>query len=164
MRDLTVDKVHTYYVVAAGGTPVLVHNCGRGGVRGKGTPGPNDPASITEGGRANGQVVAGHGGYITSDGHSVVPSGTYLHFYVEHGGLLEDSIGFQIERGARNIKPVETYGPGDLVPNYIIGPPEGLNIMSGSTTVTSERMLGEMLEDGSISGVCHMAICREVLW
>jgi RHS repeat-associated protein len=27
MRDLTVDDIHTYYVVA-GGTPVLVHNCG----------------------------------------------------------------------------------------------------------------------------------------
>jgi hypothetical protein len=27
MRDLTVDNVHTYYVVA-GNTPVLVHNCG----------------------------------------------------------------------------------------------------------------------------------------
>jgi hypothetical protein len=26
MRDLTVDDIHTYYVVA-GNTPVLVHNC-----------------------------------------------------------------------------------------------------------------------------------------
>ncbi|OLB75035.1 MAG: hypothetical protein AUI14_22170 [Actinobacteria bacterium 13_2_20CM_2_71_6] len=33
MRDLTVDSVHTYYVVAAG-TPVLVHNCNTGQPRG----------------------------------------------------------------------------------------------------------------------------------
>ncbi|WP_204008638.1 LamG-like jellyroll fold domain-containing protein [Virgisporangium aurantiacum] len=30
MYDLTVDEIHTYYVLA-GGTPLLVHNCGTGG-------------------------------------------------------------------------------------------------------------------------------------
>lgn len=90
--------------------------------------------------------------------------GTYLHFYVEHGEKLLDSVGALIERGARNVKPVQTYGPGDRVPNYLIGPPEGLNIMSGSTTVPHDRLLSEMLADGTISGVCHMAICREEMF
>lgn len=31
MYDLTVDDIHTYYVIA-GNTPVLVHNCNRGGM------------------------------------------------------------------------------------------------------------------------------------
>jgi hypothetical protein len=134
------------------------------GPRGKGTPGPDDPASVTDGGRSTGgQAVAGHGWHARSNGTTVVPPGTYLHFYVEHGEKLADSVGLQIERGARNIKPVETFGPGSRIPNYTIAPPRGLNIMSGSTTVTQSRLLSEMFEDGTISGVSHVAVCREVI-
>ncbi|MFD1320437.1 RHS repeat-associated core domain-containing protein [Micromonospora sonneratiae] len=143
-------------------TPTSKGGSGGDGSRGKGGAGPDDPESITVGGRANGQVVAGHGWYFEMDGETPpLPGGIYLHFYVEHGEKLLDRIGEMIERGARNVKPVETFGPGARVPNYLIGPPRGLNILTGSTTVGSPRHLADMLADGTIRGVCHMAICRE---
>jgi hypothetical protein len=135
------------------------------GPRGKGTPSPDGPASVTPGGRANGKAVAGHGWYFSSNGMTPpLPKGMYLHFYVEHGEKLLDSVGTMIERGARNVKPVQTYGPGDRIPDYLIGHPEGLNIMSGSIIISDERLLSEMIADGTIGGVCHMAICREELF
>ncbi|WP_194906691.1 putative adhesin [Catenulispora rubra] len=134
-------------------------------LRGKGDPRPgrDRPWSITPGGRGDGgQVVAGHGWYNTPDGFTTVPDGTYLHFYVQHGEKLDDSVGTKIERGARDVMPVQTYGPGERVPNYIIGPPDELKIMSGSTTVDQPKLLSELFDEGTIKGVCHMAVCREV--
>jgi hypothetical protein len=132
--------------------------------RGKNSRDPNGPASVTDGGRADGKALAGHGGYYRADGTTTVPEGTYLHFYVDHGKPLLDSEGLKIERGARNIKPVQTFGPGDEVPNYVISPPRNLNIMSGSITVAGPTMLSDLLEDGTLSGVVHMAICRTVIF
>ncbi|WBC17745.1 hypothetical protein O7600_13355 [Micromonospora sp. WMMA1998] len=131
--------------------------------RGK-KPGKNKP-QVSEGGRKDGgQVVAGHGWYFSSNGTTTLPSGTYLHFYVEHGEKLLDTVGRRIEGGARSVAPVETFGPGDSVPNYTIGQPNGLRILNGSTTVRGDRLLGDMLADGTIKGVCHMAVCREVFF
>lgn len=130
--------------------------------RGKGGKGP---ASVTQGGRADGaKVVAGHGYYVSSNGGVIVPEGTYLHFYVGHGEKLLDRVGTMIERGARNIKPAQTFGPGSHVPNYTIAEPDGLNIYSNSIIVGGEKLLSEIIGDGTLQGVCHMAICREVLW
>ncbi|MHA6764623.1 putative adhesin [Streptacidiphilus sp. PAMC 29251] len=141
------------YAVGEGG--------GGGGLRGS-KPGSNEPASVTEGGRGGGQAVAGHGFYYTADGKTKVPSGTYLHFYVNHGEKLDDSVGNAIEGGSRTIKPVETYGPGSSVPDYTIAPPAGLNILTGSTTVSEPTRLSTLLGNGSIGGVVHLCICREV--
>ncbi|MGC4808198.1 RHS repeat domain-containing protein [Micromonospora sp. DT233] len=132
--------------------------------RGK-KPGKNKPA-VTSGGRKDGgKVVAGHGWYFSSNGYTPpLSSGTYLHFYVQHGEKILDVDGLRVEGGARSMKPAETFGPGDQVPNYTIGQPNGLNILTGSIVVQGDRLLGDMLADGTISGVCHMAVCREVFF
>ncbi|MFG1892294.1 polymorphic toxin-type HINT domain-containing protein [Micromonospora sp. NPDC049051] len=62
MRDLTVSTVHTYYVVA-GGTPVLVHNCGDDG------PPENDGEWFFRG------VDEHHRSYATQHGGTVAPVG-----------------------------------------------------------------------------------------
>ena len=118
---------------------------------------------MTEGGRGDGQtVIAGHGWYNTPDGSVTVPKGTYIHFYVEHGEMLDDSVGKAIEGGARTVKPAQTYGPGDRVPNYTVGPPGGLEILGGSTTFPAPTLISEMFDSGQLSGVVHFATCREV--
>ena len=122
---------------------------------------------MTEGGRADGQtVVAGHGWRYSSTDDIVVPEGTYVHWYVEDGEGLADSIGRKVENGARNVKPRQTYGPGDRMPNYTVGPPTrpGLNIMSGSRTVDVPTFMSDLFADPEFRGIIHMAICRKWLW
>jgi hypothetical protein len=120
---------------------------------------------VTEGGRRDGtRTVAGHGFITKYDGWTQVPPRTYLHFYVKHGEMLADGVGNAIERGARNVMPAETFGPGSWVQNYLIGPPGGLNIMSGSIRVSEVRSLSELFtSEMSGGGIFHMAVCREVL-
>jgi hypothetical protein len=58
-----------------------------------------------------------------------------------------------VERGARNVKPAETFGPGDQAPNYMILPPRRLNIYGGSITVPGATLLSDMFDSGALSGV-----------
>lgn len=88
----------------------------------------------------------------------VVPSGTWLKFYVEDGARLGDRFAHDIETGG-NHPPVETFGPGKSLPNYTVDVPKNLAISSKSITVDSPTFLSEIVRDGM--GAVHVLICRE---
>ncbi|MFP8944609.1 putative T7SS-secreted protein [Streptomyces fenghuangensis] len=116
-------------------------------------------ANVTQGGRTdNSQVISGHGYYEMGAGDMIVPPGTWLKFYVEDGGRLKDSIGFEIETGG-NRNPTETFGPGKSLPNYTVDVPRDLNISSRSITVNAPTRLSEIVNEGM--GAVHVVICRE---
>ncbi|WP_030935363.1 putative adhesin [Streptomyces sp. NRRL S-646] len=118
------------------------------------------PESVTTGRRADGaKVYSGHGTYGRNTGNFTVPQGTRLHFYVPHGRKLGDSAGLAVERGVDAPGAVESFGPGDILPDYVIGPPTDLNIMSGSRTVTRPTGISALITQGM--GEVHMAMCRE---
>lgn len=56
--------------------------------------------------------------------------------------------------------PVETFGPGSMIPNYTLKTPDDLTIYSGSITVDSATPLSELLQPNM--GVCHWAACTEI--
>ncbi|MCG3044542.1 hypothetical protein L7D48_28825 [Streptomyces sp. S1A] len=114
---------------------------------------------MTQRGRTdNSQVISGHGYYEMGAGDMIVPPGTWLKFYVEDGGRLKDSIGFEIETGG-NRNPTETFGPGKSLPNYTVDVPRDLNTSSRSITVNAPTRLSEIVNEGM--GAVHVVICRE---
>lgn len=118
------------------------------------------PESVTTGRRADGQTVfAGHGTFGRSTGNFMVPEGTTLHFYVPHKKTLGDTPGKSVELGRDAPDVVESFGPGSILPDYILGPPTDLNIVSGSWTVTRETGISKLIGRGM--GDVHMAMCRE---
>ncbi|RSS73349.1 putative adhesin [Streptomyces sp. WAC06614] len=118
------------------------------------------PESVTTGRRADGATVfAGHGTFGRNTGSFMVPEGTTLHFYVPHKKTLGDGAGKSVELGKDAPDAVESFGPGSILPDYILGPPTDLNIVSGSWTVTRDSHISQLIRRGM--GDVHMAMCRE---
>jgi RHS repeat-associated protein len=119
------------------------------------------PESVETGKRADGETVyAGHGYHGQNSRQMMVPQGTTLHFYIPHNLKLNDSVGKAVEKGGPDApSPVESFGPGSILPDYIIAPPTNLNIMGGSRTVTEATNISNVISQGM--GNVHMAICRE---
>lgn len=60
---------------------------------------------------------------------------------------------------------VETFGPGETIPNYTLAPPAssgggGCSVFENSTTVGKETALSDLLKPGM--GNVHWAACREL--
>ncbi|MGW6523230.1 MULTISPECIES: putative T7SS-secreted protein [unclassified Streptomyces] len=121
---------------------------------------------VLAGGRADGEkVFAGHGYLTRNAGDVVVPEGTNISFYVQHGDPLPGLNGLTVERGVYPGGYVETFGPGDVIPNYTLGPPApmgggGFSVFENSTTVGQRATLQDLLEPGM--GNVHWAACREI--
>jgi hypothetical protein len=117
-------------------------------------------AAVIPGGRPDGQVVfAGHGEYRFGSGETVVPEGTTLHMYSQHGDRLSQSDGLAIEGGG-GPAPVRTYGPGDTVPDYTMKAPDGLTVRGDSVTVEDPTRLSSLLRPNQ--GETHWAACTNL--
>ncbi|MFF2526646.1 putative T7SS-secreted protein [Streptomyces liangshanensis] len=121
---------------------------------------------VMRGGRLDGEsVFAGHGYLTPHAGEVVVPPGTSISFYVEHGEKIPGLNGVAVEGGSYPGAAVETFGPGERIPNYTLGPPtamgrSGFTVYENSLTVADKVRLDELLEEGM--GTVHWAACREI--
>ncbi|MER6681372.1 putative T7SS-secreted protein [Streptomyces olivaceoviridis] len=121
---------------------------------------------VLAGGRPDGEkVFAGHGYIESGAGEIVVPEGTSISFYVQHGEQLPGLNGLTVERGVYPGGYSETFHAGDRIPNYTLAPPVssgagGFSVFENSTTVGQRAQLGELLEPGM--GNVHWAACREI--
>ncbi|MEC4592951.1 MULTISPECIES: putative adhesin [Nitrospirillum] len=100
-------------------------------------------------------ILSGHGGY--ESGSVAIPEGTSVTVYSEHGATISDPLGNMIETG-QDVSHVysKTFGPGEVMPDYTLYPPDGLKIMGGQT-VTSPTRLSELLQPNM--GDVHWAAC-----
>lgn len=120
---------------------------------------------VLAGGRADGEkVFAGHGYLERGAGEVTVPPGTKISFYVEDGELIPGLNGVAVEGGTYPGAAVETFHPGQQIPNYTLAPPEasgggGFTVYENSTTVAQRTSLGDLLKPGM--GNVHWAACRE---
>lgn len=99
---------------------------------------------------------------------TVLPQGTSLTFWTEHGNTIPDALGNAIETGGNitveqfpEAAGARSYLPGSVVPNYTLYPPTGLNIMGNPITVTSPTSLSSLLQPGM--GNVNWAACRSVI-
>ncbi|MCQ4045977.1 putative adhesin [Streptantibioticus rubrisoli] len=121
---------------------------------------------VFAGGRADGQTVfAGHGFMERTAGEFTVPHGTTISFYVPHGDLLPGLNGVAVEAGVYPGGFVETFHPGDVIPDYTLAAPSAglggsFSVMENSVTVTERTRLSELLKEGM--GDVHWAACREL--
>ena len=118
----------------------------------------------------NPNILSGHGALIVGDSSpvTVLPPGTSLTFWTEHGQPISDALGNAIETGGQvtieqfpRAAGARSYLPGSVVPNYTLYPPTGLNILGNPTTVTSPTRLGDLLMSGM--GNVNWAACRSVI-
>ncbi|WP_332759153.1 putative T7SS-secreted protein [Streptomyces sp. MT206] len=120
---------------------------------------------VLKGGRTDGEtVLAGHGYIEREAGEMVVPPGTTISFYVEHGERIPGLNGVAVEGGSYPGGAVETFHPGDRIPDYTLAPPEatgagGFTVYENSTTVSHRTPLSELLKENM--GDVHWAACRE---
>ncbi len=124
-------------------------------------PGDKYAKDILPGGRADKQtVLAGHGEYRAGSGNTVVPEGTRLHMYSEHGTRIDNRLGLKIEGGEIGAESAtETFGPGATVKDYtLVAPDESVVIRSESTTVEDATRLSDLLKPNM--GDVHWAACR----
>ena len=115
-------------------------------------------------------ILSGHGGLVVGDSSpvTIVPQGTSVTFWTEHGSPISDALGNAIETGQNvtlNQFPgaagAQTYLPGSVVPNYTLFPPTDLTIMGSPTTVTVPTSLSSLLRPGM--GNVDWAACRVVV-
>jgi RHS repeat-associated protein len=107
-------------------------------------------------------VFSGHGGIRVGDTSTVaIPPGTHLHFYVPHSRKFSDARANHVEFYG-DLAPVESFGPGQEVPNYYLTPPRRLRVIGTPVTVTRPTRLSQLLRPNQ--GNVHWAACREEFW
>lgn len=103
-------------------------------------------------------VLEGHGRAL--EGSFKLPEGTWLRIPVDRA--IPDSLGQRI--AARGNWPSDIpsvlFGPGEAVPNFVLGPPINptLAVRARSWTVTRPTLLSDMVEANM--GMCYWAACR----
>lgn len=103
-------------------------------------------------------IISGHGAYYSIDGYIIVPEGTTITVYAEHGSSITDELGNLIESGGDTSRVFSrTFHPGEKVPNYTIYPPDGLNVVGAPRIVATPTRLTELIE--ADMGDVHLAIC-----
>ncbi|MEU1784128.1 putative adhesin [Streptomyces abikoensis] len=121
---------------------------------------------VFEGGRPDGQtVLAGHGYLRRGAGEMTVPPGTTISFYVPHGDLLPGLNGLTVEAGIYPGGYVETFRPGETIPDYTLDAPAagmggGFSVFEKSTTVSERTPLSQILKPSM--GDVHWAACRDI--
>ncbi|MFI1524232.1 RHS repeat domain-containing protein [Kitasatospora cineracea] len=111
--------------------------------------------------RGDGETVLhGHGSWRPENGTTVVPDGTSVAFYGEHGYTISRQEGMTISGpGGPRKEPVQVAGPGEAIPNYTLSPlGPGFTFREGSTVVEENTLLSDLLEPNM--GTCHWAACR----
>ena len=115
-------------------------------------------------------ILSGHGGVVVGNSPpiTIVPRGTTVNFWTEHGKPISDALENAIETGAPvtlDLFPEEvgasSYLPGSVVPNYTLLPPVGLNIMGNPITVTTPTSLSTLLKPRM--GNVNWAACRSII-
>ena len=114
-------------------------------------------------------VLSGHGAFVEGSGSAMVPEGTSLTVWTEHGKTITDKLGNYIELGkpinfaefGEEVAGAKSYLPGAKVPNYTLFPPEGLNIVGNPITVQAPTPLATLLEENM--GNVNWAACQECI-
>ncbi len=126
-------------------------------------------------------MLSGHGGWTPNDGTFTVPQGVEIVTYAPHGATISDRLGQAIESGstlrggaAQNV-PRKTYKAGDVIPNYRLSMPNGLNIVNAPQGTDQLRVSGpptksqslpsvtlrDLHQNNQLHGSVHWAACVE---
>ncbi|WP_078968964.1 DUF4157 domain-containing protein [Streptomyces sp. MMG1522] len=108
---------------------------------------PNDDweADDSAPARTDGLVLSGHGEWRAVQGYFRTPAGTKVHFYTQHGMVVPDNLGGEVEQGTEQRGNVEqgqhpgasrTVPGGRSVQNYEISYPSGLRIKGDPVIAT----------------------------
>ncbi|MBU8809937.1 hypothetical protein KL953_13705 [Mycolicibacterium goodii] len=90
--------------------------------------------------------ISGHGDYNSGNGTVVVPEGTSVTVYGEHGSPITQSLGNLIESGGDTSRVYKkTYYAGEEMPNYTLLPPDEMNIVGTPHTVDRATTLSDLL-------------------
>lgn len=113
-------------------------------------------------------ILSGHGGIRIGDTSMVkIPKGTWVHFYGPHGeGVLSNDKLLNIEQGRFNYGggALETFGPGQKIPNYTLDHPQQLiqatsnNPNVQNVNVDKKTELSDLLRPNQ--GNVHWSACR----
>jgi hypothetical protein len=115
-------------------------------------------------------VLSGRGALVAGDSSpvTVLPQGTSLTLWTEHGNSISDALGNVIETGGNitleqflEAAGARSYLPGSVVPNYTLYPPTGLNIIGNPIAVGSPTSLSSLLQPGM--GNVNWAACRTII-
>ena len=102
--------------------------------------------------------ISGHGAYSPAHGHTIVPRGTTITVYAEHGSIITDDLGNLIESGGDTSGVYSlTFLRGEELPDYTIYPPDDLNIMGTPQTVLHPTLLSELIYEDM--GPVDLAVC-----
>ncbi|MGO8772441.1 MAG: putative adhesin [Mycobacterium sp.] len=103
-------------------------------------------------------TISGHGAYSPAHGHTIVPRGTTITVYAEHGSIITDDLGNLIESGGDTSGVYSlTFLAGEELPDYTIYPPDDLNIMGTPQTVLHPTLLSELIYEDM--GPVDLAVC-----
>lgn len=104
------------------------------------------------------QTISGHGSYDPDNGLFVVPKGSSITTFAEHGSTITDSLGNLIETGGDTSGVYsKTFYAGESIPNYTIHPPDGLNILGSPLTVAKSTLISALIHEGM--GDIDLAVC-----
>ncbi len=103
-------------------------------------------------------TISGHGAYSPAHGNTMVPRGTTITVYAEHGSIITDALGNLIETGGDTSGVYsQTFIAGEELPDYTIYPPDDLDIMGSPQTVLQPTLLSELIYEDM--GPVDLAVC-----
>ena len=131
-----------------------------------------DPLGLACGKKPDPNILSGHGGLEVGNSSpiTIVPEGTSVTVWTEHGNGIYDHLGNSIELKkpityevhGNDLVGAKTYLPGSVMPDYTLYPPfnPDLKIMGNPTTVTKPTRLSKLVEPGM--GNVNWAACLVV--
>lgn len=103
-------------------------------------------------------TISGHGSYDPGNGAFLVPKGSSITTFAEHGSTITDSLGNLIETGGDTSGVYsKTFHAGESIPNYTIHPPDGLKILGSPLTVERPTLISELIRENM--GNVNLAVC-----
>ncbi|ETZ53971.1 putative nAD(+)--arginine ADP-ribosyltransferase Mav [Mycobacterium avium MAV_120709_2344] len=103
-------------------------------------------------------TISGHGSYDPGNGAFLVPEGSSITTFAEHGSTITDSLGNLIETGGDTSGVYsKTFHAGESIPNYTIHPPDGLKILGSPLTVERPTLISELIRENM--GHVNLAVC-----
>jgi hypothetical protein len=162
---IAVTILMVLFVILFAGAAALANSASQAPAPPTGPPPTDVPAPV-----AGPKVISGHGG-LAKGGPAffTLGDGQYVTFYTRHATSMTDALGNALETGGdvtqalfpEDSLQVQRFGPGDVIHNYTLSAPNGLNILGNPITVTDQTLLSDLLAQNG-PGEYIWAACRGV--
>jgi len=92
-------------------------------------------------------IISAHGGFLSDNAGFRVPEGVTIHFYVDHGNVMQDPGFHELSKNLSKAKSVQSVGPGKLCRDYYLSKYQGNHAgEDGKTELESYARIAQSID------------------